>query len=168
MQKNKLKIQDLKRRVFSDWRYFLGFGFGSGLLPKMPGTWGTLAAIPLVLALSLFPLWVSVVFIILYFIVGAWLSERLSIELGVHDYGGVNCDEVVGFLFLMLPFPCTWQYILLGFTLFRFFDIIKPFPIGWIDRHIVGGFGMMFDDIVAAFMSMLCMFLVQYGVTSLS
>ena len=167
MQINKLKIQDLKCRVFTDWRYFLGFGFGSGLLPKMPGTWGTLAAVPLALGLSFFPLWVSIVTTLLYFILGAWLSGILSDELGVHDYGGVNCDEVVGFLFLMLPFPCTWQYLLLGFILFRFFDIIKPFPIGWIDRHIVGGFGMMFDDIVAAIMAMLLMLLIQYGVTYL-
>jgi len=167
MQTNKLKVQDLKRRVFTDWRYFLGFGFGSGLLPKMPGTWGTLAAVPLAFGLSFFPLWVSIVIILFYFILGSYLSGILSDELGVHDYGGVNCDEVVGFLFLMLPFPCTWQYLLLGFILFRFFDIIKPFPIGWIDRYIVGGFGMMFDDIVAAIMAMLLMLLIQYGVTYL-
>ena len=167
MQINKLKIQDLKCRVFTDWRYFLGFGFGSGLLPKMPGTWGTLAAVPLALGLSFFPLWVSIVTTLLYFILGAWLSGILSDELGVHDYGGVNCDEVVGFLFLMLPFPCTWQYLLLGFILFRFFDIIKPFPIGWIDRHIMGGCGMMFDDIVAAIMAIALMLLIQYGVTYL-
>jgi phosphatidylglycerophosphatase A len=107
------------------------------------------------------------VIILFYFILGSYLSGILSDELGVHDYGGVNCDEVVGFLFLMLPFPCTWQYLLLGFILFRFFDIIKPFPIGWIDRYIVGGFGMMFDDIVAAIMAMLLMLLIQYGVTYL-
>jgi len=157
-------MQDLKHRVFTDWRYFIGFGFGSGLLPKMPGTWGTLAALPLVFGLSYMPLWCSIIFILLYFILGSCLSETLSTELGVHDYGGVNCDEVVGFLFLMLPFPCTWQYILLGFVLFRFFDIVKPFPIGWIDHHVDGGFGMMFDDIVAAIMSMMLMFIIQYGV----
>ena len=167
MQTNKLKIQDLKRRVFTDWRYFLGFGFGSGLLPKIPGTWGTLAAVPMAFGLSFFPLWVAIVITLFYFILGSYLSGILSDELGLHDYGGVNCDEVVGFLFLMLPFPCTWQYLLLGFILFRFFDIIKPFPIGWIDRHIVGGFGMMFDDIVAAIMAMLLMLLIQYGVTYL-
>lgn len=167
MQKHDMAVQDLRHRVLTDWRYFIGFGFGSGLLPKMPGTWGTLTAIPLVFAASYLPLWCSMTLVMLYFILGAYLSGILSTELGVHDYGGVNCDEVVGFLCVMLPFPCTWQYLLLGFVLFRFFDIVKPFPIAWVDCHVKGGFGMMFDDIVAAIMSMMLMFLVQYGVTFL-
>jgi phosphatidylglycerophosphatase A len=168
MRKNKLNSHDLKKQVFSDWRYFLGFGFGSGLLPKMPGTWGTAIAIPLVYILSFVPLTVYLGFTVVYFILGTWLSEKLSNELGIHDYGGVNCDEVVGFLVLMLPFPCELPYLLTAFILFRFFDIIKPFPISWIDRHVLGGFGMMFDDIVAAGMSMLLMFTIQYGVHFIS
>lgn len=154
----KLSKSELKQRVFSDWRYFLGFGFGSGLMPKCPGTWGTLFTIPLVYILSWFPIYVYILATIILFFVGAQLSHTLSEDLGVHDYGGVNIDEVVGFLCVMLPFTCHWQTLGLGFVLFRVLDILKPFPISWVDKHVEGGYGMMLDDILAALISILIMY----------
>ncbi|NBX85607.1 MAG: phosphatidylglycerophosphatase A [Gammaproteobacteria bacterium] len=151
------------RKVFTDPRYFIGFGFGSGLLPKAPGTWGTLITIPLVFMLSYTPLYVYSLATLLLFILGAIASDQISREIGIHDFGGVNIDEVVGFLLVMLPFPCNWQYLFVGFILFRIFDILKPFPIGWVDKHIHGGFGMMFDDVIASLMTVLVMLLIQYG-----
>lgn len=151
------------RKVFTDPIYFIGFGFGSGLLPKAPGTWGTLITIPLVMMLSYAPIYVYILLTIGLLIVGAMVSEKISKEIGIHDFGGVNVDEVVGFLIVMLPFPCHWSYLLLGFVLFRFFDIIKPFPIGWVDKHIHGGWGMMLDDVVASIMCIVTMMVIQHG-----
>ena len=154
----KISKAELKKRVFSDWRYFLGFGFGSGLIPKCPGTWGTLVTIPIVYCLSWLPLYVYIFLTVLLFYVGARVSQTLSEDLGVHDYGGVNIDEVVGFLCVMFPFSCTGINIMIGFVLFRLLDILKPFPISWVDKHIEGGYGMMLDDIVAAFFAVLMMY----------
>lgn len=154
----KIKKSELTKLVFSDWRFFFGFGFGSGLLPKIPGTWGTLITIPLVILLSKFNIGVYLTVLTAIFSLGCWLSGYLSEQLGVHDYGGVNIDEVSGYLFTMLPFACSTQNLFLSFILFRFFDMLKPFPVGWVDKHIHGGFGMMFDDIVAASMSIITLY----------
>jgi phosphatidylglycerophosphatase A len=148
----------LKQRVFSNWRYFIGFGFGSGLLPKCPGTWGTLITIPLIYILSWFPLYFYITLTVSLFFIGAHFSHVISEELGIHDYGGVNIDEVVGFLCVMLPFHLEWKTISLGFILFRLFDIFKPYPISWVDQHIKGGYGMMLDDILAALLSILVLY----------
>jgi phosphatidylglycerophosphatase A len=157
----KISKSALRHKVFSDWRYFIGFGFGSGLLPKMPGTWATLITIPLVYLLSFSPRLVYIAVCIIIFILGSWLSEILTKELGEHDYGGVNCDEILGFLIVMFPFPCTWQNLLLGFILFRAYDIFKPFPISWVDKHIESGIGMMLDDVLAAIMTIFTMILLN-------
>lgn len=154
MQKNHKPLpDDIQYKVFHDWRYFLGFGFGSGLLPKIPGTWGSLVAIPLIGLFKLLPMWLYIVLTLAYFVLGSWLSEKLSRDLDMHDYGGVNCDEILGMLCVMLPFSFDLFNISVGFVLFRIFDILKPFPVGWIDRHIDGGIGMMLDDVAAAFLS---------------
>ena len=156
-----IQKSELRKLVFSDWRFFLGFGFGSGLLPKLPGTWGTLATIPLVLLLSKGPVWLYVLVMLALFGIGWWLSAVLSDKLGVHDYGGVNIDEVVGFLFTMLPFTPTLHNLVIGFVLFRCFDMLKPFPVGWFDRHVHGGFGMMIDDVVAACMAIASLYAIN-------
>jgi len=145
--------------VFTDWRYFLGFGFGSGLLPKIPGTWGSLMAIPLILLLKLSPVWCYCLFVVVYFLLGTWLSDVLSKQLGIHDYGGVNCDEILGMLIVMAPFNPSFMNLAVAFALFRFFDILKPFPVGWIDKHVHGGFGMMLDDVAAALLAMIFLYI---------
>ncbi len=136
----------------ADWRkpwHLLAFGLGAGFLPKAPGTYGTLVAIPLYLALSGLPVGVYVAVVVLLFLFGVWLCDRVSRDLGVHDHSGIVWDEAVGFLVTMVAVPAGWLEVLLGFGLFRFFDILKPWPIRWLDRRVGGGLGIMLDDVLA-------------------
>jgi phosphatidylglycerophosphatase A len=129
--------------------HLLAFGFGAGLSPKAPGTAGTLIAIPIYLALSQLSLLLYLTVLIVIIIAGIWICDRTAKYLGVHDHSGIVWDEIAGFLITMIAIPLTWWNILLAFALFRFFDIVKPWPIRWLDRHVQGGFGIMLDDIVA-------------------
>lgn len=140
----------LSKRVWQDPVYFIAFGFGSGLMPVAPGTWGTLAALPLYLLLAgTSPIfYITSVFIAL--LIGIWTSHRVSQDLGEHDYAGIVWDEVVGYLLTMFMAPPQWTWIILGFVLFRFFDILKPWPIRYIDKRVPGGLGIMLDDVLAA------------------
>ena len=128
---------------------FMAFGFGSGLAPFAPGTFGTLAAIPPYLLMAQLN-WIGYIALVLFtFIWGVYLCEQASKNLGVHDHGGIVWDEFVGMWLTMFLIPLQWQWLLLGFVLFRVFDIIKPFPIKWLDQHVKGGFGIMVDDVIA-------------------
>jgi phosphatidylglycerophosphatase A len=130
--------------------HFLALGFGSGLAPKMPGTFGTLAALPLVVLLSYYVSFsVYLIATILLSIVGVWICGRTADDMGVHDDSSIVWDEVAGMLVTMLAVPLSWQTLLIGFMLFRFFDILKPWPISYLDRHVHGGFGIMIDDVLA-------------------
>ena len=137
------------KTVFSSPVHFLAFGFGSGLSPFAPGTAGTLAAIPLYLLLVQLPLWGYVAVLLVMSLVGIWICGESSRRLGVHDHGGIVWDEFAGFLLTMLAAPTGWVWIVVGFFLFRLFDIWKPWPIHLVDRDVPGGFGIMFDDILA-------------------
>lgn len=143
--------------VFRNPVHFLAFGLGSGAVPKAPGTFGTLAAVPLYLLLSLLPLNVYLLVLIAAFGLGIWICEKTSHDLGVHDHGGIVWDEFVGFWLTMVAVPNGWPYVVAGFLLFRFFDILKPFPINYFDRHIKGGLGIMLDDAVAGSFAWLCL-----------
>ena len=130
--------------------HFLALGFGSGLAPKMPGTFGTLAALPLVVLLYYYASFsVYLIVTILVSIVGVWICGRTADDMGVHDDSSIVWDEVAGMLITMLAVPLSWQTLLVGFMLFRFFDILKPWPISYLDRHVHGGFGIMIDDVLA-------------------
>jgi phosphatidylglycerophosphatase A len=140
----------LAQRVWQNPAYFIAFGFGSGLMPIAPGTWGTLAAIPIYYLMRDLPWPLYVILTLAAFILGVWVSERVSKDLGVHDYKGIVWDEVVGYLLTMFLAPNGLFWIISGFILFRIFDIWKPQPIGWIDQKVSGGLGIMLDDVVAA------------------
>lgn len=141
-------------QVWTNPWHFIAFGFGSGLLPIMPGTYGTLVAIPIYLLLQAFgwPLYVIATIGIIFF--GAWLSDKVSREIGIHDYPGMNFDEIVGYLVTMLFVPAHWFWVLLGFGLFRLFDILKPWPISWVDKNMKGGIGVVLDDVLAGLASL--------------
>lgn len=141
---------NLASRVWQDPVYFIAFGFGSGLMPVAPGTWGTLAAIPLYLLLVGSHWSIYLLFTILAFILGVWVSDKVSQDLGVHDYKGIVWDEVVGYLLTMFLAPQGLSWMLLGFILFRIFDIWKPQPINYVDQKVHGGLGIMLDDVLAA------------------
>lgn len=129
-----------------DW---LAYGFGSGLMPWAPGTFGTIAAIPFYLAMQSLHVGVYLLLVLVGFAAGIWICERASNKLGVHDHGGIVWDEIVGYWVTMSFAPPGWMWILAGFAAFRLFDIIKPWPIRSIDRRIGGGFGIMLDDMIA-------------------
>lgn len=141
---------NLAKRVWQDPVYFIAFGFGSGLMPIAPGTWGTLAALPIYL-LMMHTHWILYVTLTaLFFALGVWVSDKVSQDLGVHDYKGIVWDEVVGYLLTMFLAPQGLIWMFLGFILFRIFDIWKPQPIRLIDQKISGGLGIMLDDVAAA------------------
>lgn len=137
--------------------HWLAFGLGSGLSPKAPGTAGTLVAIPLYLLLAQLPLWAYVLAVVVAFAVGVYLCEKTSREMGVHDHPGIVWDEFVGYWITMIGAPAGWLWVLLGFVFFRIFDVLKPWPIRWLDEHVQGGFGIMIDDVLAGVMALLCM-----------
>lgn len=141
--------------------HFLAFGFGSGLSPKAPGTVGTLAAIPLYLLLVQLPVWGYALAIVLTFLLGIWLCGESSKRLGVHDHGGIVWDEFVGFWITMLFAPTGWVWIIVGFVLFRIFDIWKPYPICLADKYVHGGFGIMLDDVLAGIYALLVLQLIS-------
>lgn len=141
--------KSFNQTILKDPVHFLAFGFGSGLLPKAPGTWGTLVAVPLWFGLAQLSLTYYLIATVALSIIGIWLCGRSSEKLGVHDHGGIVWDEFCGYWVTMIMVPVTWYWALIGFALFRFFDIIKPWPIKWLDTKVKGGFGIMIDDIIA-------------------
>jgi len=128
---------------------FLGLGFGSGLAPVAPGTFGTLAAIPVYLLMQNLSLMVYLTLTFIAFVVGIWICQQSADWLGKEDPSAVVWDEIVGYLITMIAAPTGWGWIVLGFVLFRFFDILKPWPISLADREIHGGLGIMLDDVIA-------------------
>ncbi len=141
----------------SDPIQFLALGFGSGLAPKAPGTFGTLAAIPLFALLSFLhaPYYLAVV--VLMMILGVYICDYAAKAVNVHDHPAIVWDEFVGYLITMLWLPITVQTVFVGFILFRLFDIVKPWPISWLDKHCHGGFGIMIDDVIAGVAALACM-----------
>jgi phosphatidylglycerophosphatase A len=127
----------------------LALGFGSGLVPRAPGTAGTLAAIPLYLLAAPLPPLYYLLLVVLLFLAGIGICAHAAGRLGVHDHPGIVWDEIVGYLVTMTLAPPGWVWIGLGFVLFRLFDILKPWPIRWCDRQVQGGFGIMLDDLLA-------------------
>ncbi|MGR9043841.1 MAG: phosphatidylglycerophosphatase A family protein [Gammaproteobacteria bacterium] len=141
------------RQVLSDPVLFLAFGFGSGLVKKAPGTLGTLAAVPVFWIFSQFGFMYYSGLTVLALVAGIGICGDAANKLGEHDFGGIVWDEVAGFLVTMWWMPLTWQTLVVGFALFRLFDIIKPWPIRWVDRRVSGGFGIMLDDILAGLLA---------------
>lgn len=136
----------------SVWRnpvHFLAFGCGAGALPWAPGTFGTLAAVPLYLLMRDLHMPVYLALVTLLFVVGVWLCGETARAIGVHDHPGIVWDEVVGFLLAMAAAPRGWPWLVAGFALFRLFDIWKPWPIRRLDRELGGGLGIMVDDFIA-------------------
>ncbi len=139
---------------------FLALGFGSGLAPKAPGTFGTLAAIPLYLLVAGFsPLYYGLL-VILMSIAGIYICGKTANDVGVHDHPAIVWDEFVGFLITMFMVPLSWQSVVVGFILFRLFDIFKPWPISIADKKLAGGFGIMLDDILAGLAALAIMHLI--------
>lgn len=155
------------RLVLSNPIAFLAFGFGSGLAPRAPGTFGTLAALPFLWLLALTPDWVWLLIVAITFIAGIWICGYTSDRLGVHDPGGIVWDEFVGLWLTFWLIPLNLWTIIIGFALFRLFDILKPWPIGWLDQRVQGGFGIMVDDLIAGAYAWICLWIVTNSVLQL-
>lgn len=134
--------------------HWLAFGLGSGLSPKAPGTAGTVAALPVWwLLLDGMPLLPYICVLIAGLAFGVVICERTSEHLGVHDHGGIVWDEWIGMWLTLLLVPEGWLWVVYAFVLFRVFDILKPWPINWLDKRVKGGFGIMIDDVLAGVMA---------------
>lgn len=140
--------------------HFLALGFGTGLAPKAPGTFGTLATLPFFYFMMDLPVALYVAITIIFSIVGIYLCGKTAKDSGVHDHGAIVWDEIVGYLITMIGVAISWQSLLVGFVLFRFFDILKPWPISYLDKHVHGGLGIMIDDVAAGLAALICMHLI--------
>lgn len=128
-----------------------------------PGTMGTLAAIPMVFLLSLFHDSFYAAFTLGCLIIGTYICNVATRNLDIHDHSGIVWDEIVGLMITMVFIPFSWPALIAGFLLFRLFDILKPWPIRYIDRRVHGGLGIMIDDVVAAiFANILLRFILPY------
>lgn len=151
-----------KLNLRNPW-HLLATGFGSGLSPVIPGTMGTLAAVPFYLLLAELPFTVYLALVLIAAVLGITICQKTSDDMGVHDHGSIVWDEFVGFWITMAVAPVvSWQWLLAGFVLFRFFDMVKPWPISWLDKHVHGGFGIMVDDVLAGLMAMISLWGLGY------
>jgi phosphatidylglycerophosphatase A len=148
-------------RIFKDPLCLLAFGFGSGLAPKAPGTFGTLAAVPLYLAAADLPLPSYALLTSLMFLAGIWICGHCERVLEIEDHSGIVWDEFVGFFITMTTMPLNWPTVVCGFVLFRLFDVLKPWPIRVLDRRLHGGLGVMLDDALAGAFAWTALFLLQ-------
>lgn len=159
----KLKYRDRQATPDTVWTnpiHFIACGFGIGAIPWMPGTFGTLLGV--LVYLMIVPLHLSLYCTITFLLIllGIWICGVVNRDFGTDDHPAAVWDEVASFPVVMIAIPHTWYFIVLGFVLFRFFDIVKPGPIGWIDRHLHGGLGVMMDDVLAAFFSWIILFFI--------
>ena len=145
-------------------RFFLLFatGFGVGYSPLAPGTLGTLIAIPVYYFLSEIPPPVYEITLIGFFFLSVWISENAEIFFRKKDDRRIVIDEMMGFLITMLWIPKTIYFILIGFFLFRFFDILKPFPIRYLEKGFKGGFGVVLDDVLAGVYANIILHLIKF------
>jgi phosphatidylglycerophosphatase A len=143
------------RQILGHPVYCLAFGFGSGLSPKAPGTFGTLVALPIYWLMADWHWGIFLTIVLVMSLLGIYLCGETARAMHLHDHPGIVWDEIVGYLIAMFPLSADWRAMLLGFVLFRFFDIVKPWPIRWIDRGVKGGLGIMLDDMIAGIMAAL-------------
>ncbi len=157
-----MKTKVPAKLVFTNPVHFLAFGFGSGLSPKAPGTFGTLASVPIYILLSNLELVPYIIVCALVSVIGIYICGYTSKALKLHDHPGIVWDEFAGFFITMIGVSLSWTNILIGFVLFRIFDILKPWPISWIDSKVSGGLGIMMDDIVAGVFALISLHSILY------
>jgi phosphatidylglycerophosphatase A len=141
---------NLTRTVLTDPVNFLAFGFGTGLAPFAPGTFGSIPGVVLFWFTLDFGLYVQLGIAAAMALVGIWICGESARRIGVHDHGGIVWDEIVGMYLTLMVAPVTVVGFVLAFVLFRIMDIVKPWPISDLDHSIHGGLGIMLDDLVAA------------------
>ena len=159
MSKNKPRIPKFSE-LLQNPILMLGFGLGSGLSPKAPGTVGTLLGMLLFIPILLWSEIAAWIVLVIGLFTGSAICGRSSEYMDVHDHGGIVWDEFVGVWLVLLVLPVqSWEYWLAAFITFRVFDIWKPWPIKTVDEQVSGGFGIMLDDVLAAIYSIFVIWL---------
>lgn len=141
----------------------LALGFGSGLSPKAPGTVGSLAALPFFWLLLFLPAWDYVLVMVVSSALGVYFCQSTADDLGVHDHPAIVWDEFVGMWIALFPLSLVsfeWHWLIVSFVLFRIFDILKPWPISYVDKQVHGGWGIMLDDILAGIAAAIILYLI--------
>ncbi len=136
--------------LISNFWHFLALGFGFGMTPKAPGTFGTTLAFPIFLIIAPLSKELQILFVTTLFFLSLRACEITSSNLKIKDPSSIVIDEIVAMLLILICIDMSLLNFVIAFILFRFFDIKKPFPINWVDKNIKGGLGIMLDDIVAA------------------
>jgi phosphatidylglycerophosphatase A len=148
--------------VFSHPAHFIAFGFGAGLSRFAPGTAGTLVGFPIYwLVAPYYSAWEMLALIGVLFAIGVWACGVAGRNLGISDHGGMCWDEIVAFLLILEVAPKDLYWQVAAFFLFRIFDVVKPSPIRELEKRMKGGFGVMFDDILAAGYTLLALAVVK-------
>lgn len=157
----KLKRPDpdlLKKLDFKHPATWLATWFGFGFARPAPGTWGTLGAMPFGIILLIFGGKIALaISILLVFLIGLWAARKFEDMADVHDSSIIVIDEVAGVWITLLASTLSPLSIVLAFVLFRVFDVLKPWPISWLDRNCSGAFGVMIDDVAAGIMAAICL-----------
>ena len=149
------------KTVFSRPSFLMAYGFGSGLVPKAPGTAGSALALLAFIPLLATPIIVQITIIVAGLVAGIVITGRVADELELKDPGAIVWDEFIGMWIVMLWLPSIW-WLLPAFVLFRFFDILKPWPVSLADRQLSGGLGIMLDDVVAGLYGLASLQLCHY------
>lgn len=153
-----------RRQLLAHPAGWIACGFGSGLAPVAPGTVGSAAALLPWLLLRELPLWAYLAAVLAFFALGVWVSQIVVRRLRLEDPGCIVVDEFVGQWLALALAPPGWVWIVVGFLLFRLFDVWKPWPVSWADRAVDGGLGVMLDDALAGVLAGLVLF----GIASLA
>ena len=147
--------------------HFFGLGFGSGLAPKAPGTIGTLVGLPLFWLISIYTFNTQLIIIAALFMIGIYFCDITGKALGVADHGAIVWDEIVAMMLVLAFTPAGFIFWFIAFLLFRLFDIWKPYPICYADAKLKNGFGVMFDDLLAAIYAILVMKFIVWPISQL-
>jgi len=157
--------ENLTRTVLTDPVHFLAFGFGTGLAPFAPGTFGSIPGLILFWLTLDFGLYVQLSIAIAMALIGIWICGESARRIGVHDHGGIVWDEIVGMYVTLFLAPISVVGFVLAFVLFRIMDIVKPWPIRDLDHSMQGGLGIMLDDLLAALYAALLLALYGWFMT---
>lgn len=155
------KPTKLEPRLLADPIHLIALGFGTGLLPRAPGTWGSALALPFAWLLLQAPWSWRLATVVVAVAAGVWICGESARRLGIHDHPGIVWDEIAAMLALTLGLPPGGVWLAAAFVLFRAFDIAKPWPIRDVDHRLTGGAGIMLDDLVAAAYTVVCLWLVS-------
>lgn len=156
------KVARPPHSIWTNPIHFITCGFGIGASPFIPGTLGTLFSVPLTIMLSHTPIWFYIIACVVMFAWGIYGCGKTNKDFNTSDHPAAVFDEIATFPIVMIGISLTWYYLLIGFILFRFFDIVKPWPIRWFDQNVHGGFGVMFDDLLAALASYAILLIITF------